>query len=139
LSLGDEMPTLNWLAILVAAMLRMAVGTAWYSPLLFVKPWQALSGVTPDSMKAGMGRAIFVDAVMSLLMAFVFYYVLHTAPEIDVVRGVLLGVFIWIGFVLATSLPLWGYENRPLKLIAINAGHNLVALVLMGALLGAWH
>ncbi len=43
---------------------------------------------------------------------------------------------IWLGFVLATHLPLWAYENRPLKLIAINAGSNLVSLVLMGARLG---
>ena len=75
------MPTINWLAILLAALIRMAVGTAWYSPLLFVKPWQALTGVTPASMKAGMSRAIFIDAVMSLLMAFVFYYVLHTGTR----------------------------------------------------------
>ena len=41
--------------------------------------------------------------------------------------------------VLTIFLGGWAYENRPLQLIAINAGHNLVALVLMGALFGLWH
>ena len=45
----------------------------------------------------------------------------------------------WLGFVLATHLPLWPYENRPLKLVAINMGSNLVSLVLMGVLFGLWH
>jgi hypothetical protein len=40
---------------------------------------------------------------------------------------------------MATLLvSLWGYENRSLRLIGINLGNNLIALVLMGALLATW-
>jgi hypothetical protein len=126
----------NWLAILVAVVIRMAVGTLWYSPVMFVKPWQALTGVTPDSMRAGMGKAIGVDLVMSLLMALVLQQVAAGFGVTDPISGVFAAVHVWVGFVVATALPLWGYENRPLKLIAINSGHNLVALVLMGAAFG---
>ena len=35
-------------------------------------------------------------------------------------------------------VSLWGYENRSPRLIAINLGNNLIALVLMGALLAVW-
>jgi hypothetical protein len=45
---------------------------------------------------------------------------------------------VWLGFMATLMVSLWGYENRPLKLIAINLGNNLVALVLMGALLAVW-
>ena len=65
---------INWLAVIVAAIIRMAIGSAWYSPALFVKPWQALSGVTPESMRAGLGKAIGIDAAMSLVMAFVLFH-----------------------------------------------------------------
>ena len=130
---------INWLAVLVAAIIRMAIGSAWYSPALFVKPWQALSGVTPESMRAGLGKAIGIDAVMSLVMAFVLFHAVYYAGAFDLVTGGLVGLLNWLGFILATALPLWAYENRPLKLIAINTGHNLVALVLMGALFGVWH
>ena len=44
-----------------------------------------------------------------------------------------------MGFVLATQLPLVTYENRSLRLIAINTGAILVSLLLMGALFGLWH
>lgn len=126
----------NWLAVIIAAIIRMAVGTAWYSPALFVKPWQALTGVTPESMRAGMGRAIGVDLAMSLVLALVLQQVVVALGATDLVSGALIGLLLGLGIVVATSLPLWGYENRPLKLIAINTGHNLVALVLMGALFG---
>ncbi len=129
---------INWLAVLVAFVIRMVVGTLWYSPVLFVKPWQALTGVTPESMKAGMGKALAADVAMSLIMAFALANIIAASGITDWGNGAGAGFWVWLGFVLATHLPLWGYENRPLKLIAINTGHNLVALVLMGAVLGGW-
>jgi hypothetical protein len=130
---------INWLAVLAAVVVRMLVGGVWYSPLLFVKPWQALTGVTPESMRSGLGKAIVLDLVMSLLMAVALATILGLAHVTDWSGGALIGLWSWVGFVLATQLPLMTYENRSLKLIAINTGAILVSLVLMGALLGGWH
>jgi Protein of unknown function (DUF1761) len=137
----QEIPNINWLAVLLAAILRMAVGSIWFSPLAFVKPWQALTGVTPESMQKGLVRAIAIDFILSLVMAFVLYhaimYATNTAP--NVVSGLAVGLLNWLGFVLATHLPLWAYENRPLRLISIGTGSNLVSMLLMGLLFGFWH
>ncbi len=129
---------INWWAVLVAAAIRMAVGTAWYSPLLMLKPWQAITGVTPDSMRAGLGRAMAVDIAGSLVMAFALANIVVGANITDWLNGALAGFWVWLGFQASLLLSLWGYENRPLKLIAINLGNNLIALVLMGALLAVW-
>lgn len=133
------MVPINWLAVLAAVVVRMLVGGLWYSPLLFVKPWQALTGVTPETMRSGLGKAIALDLVMSLLMAVVLAEILGLAHITDWLNGALIGAGAWFGFVLATQLPLMTYENRPLKLVAINTGAILVSLLLMGALLGLWH
>jgi len=137
----QEIPNINWLAILVAAILRLAVGSIWFSPIAFVKPWQALTGVTPESMQRGLVRAIVIDLVLSLIMGFVLYhavmYATNMAPNIW--SGAAVGFLNWIGFVVATHLPLWAYENRSFKLISIGTGSNLVSIVLMGALFGLWH
>lgn len=137
----QEIPNINWLAVAVAAVLRLVVGTVWYSPIAFVKPWQRLTGVTPESMQRGLVRAIIIDLILSLALAFVLYHAIMyaTAMSPTLLSGATVGVLNWIGFVLATHLPLWAYENRSLKLIAIGAGSNLVSLVLMGALFGLWH
>ena len=38
------MPMIDWLAVLAATIASFAVGAVWYSPLLFVKPWQRQTG-----------------------------------------------------------------------------------------------
>jgi len=132
---------INWLAVLAAAILRLVVGSIWFSPIAFVKPWQKLTGVTPESMQRGLVRAIVIDLVMSLIMAFVLYHAVMYATSMapNLWSGAAVGFLNWIGFVLATHLPLWAYENRSFKLISIGTGSNLVSIVLMGALFGLWH
>lgn len=129
---------INWLAVLVAAVIRMAVGFAWYSPPLFLKPWQAVTGVTPQSMRAGLGKAMVVDVIASLIMSFALANIIVGAGITDWLNGALAGFWVWLGFMATLMVSLWGYENRSLKLIAINLGNNLIALVLMGALLAVW-
>ena len=130
---------INWWIVVIAALLRMVVGTVWYSPALFMKPWQALTGVTPETMQRGLPRAIAVDLAMSLLLSVVLFHAVVYAGATGWWGGALVGLCVWLGFVLATHLPLWPYENRPLRLVAINMGPNLISLVLMGALFGLWH
>src|SRR5260370_14201813 len=58
-----HMHSLNWLAILVAAISTMVVGFLWYSPLLFAKPWMKEMGYDPndkaktEEMKKNAGPA----------------------------------------------------------------------------------
>ena len=129
---------INWLAVLVAAIIRMAVGFAWYSPPLLLKPWQALTGVTPETMKAGLTKAMVVDVIASLIMSFALANIIVGANITDWLNGALAGFWVWLGFQATLLVSLWGYENRSLKLIAINLGNNLIALLLMGALLAVW-
>jgi hypothetical protein len=129
---------INWLAVIVAAIIRMAVGFLWYSPPVLLKPWQALTGVTPETMRAGMGKALVIDVLASLVMAFILLHAVTYAGATDIFTGAAVGALNWLGFMATLMISLWGYENRPLKLIAINLGNNLIALVLMGALLAVW-
>ena len=131
--------SINWWMVIIAALLRMVVGSVWYSPAMFVKPWQQLAGITPESMQQGLPKAIAVDLVMSLVMSFVLFHAVVYAGATTWWAGALVGLLNWLGFVLATHLPLWAYENRPFKLIAIGTGSNIVSMALMGALFGLWH
>jgi hypothetical protein len=130
--------TINYWAVLVAAIVRMAVGFFWYSPPMLLKPWQALTGVTPESMRAGLGKAMAIDIIGSLIMAFALANIIAASGISDWLNGALAGFWVWLGFMATLHVSLWGYENRSLKLIAINLGNNLIALVLMGALLAVW-
>ncbi len=133
-----QIPINIW-AVLVAALIRIVVGAIWYSPVAFGKPWQALTGITQERMMAGLPKAIGVDAVMSLIMAFILLHAVAYAQATTLVLGGTVGFLNWLGFVFTIFVGLRAYEGRSLKLTSINAGFNLVALVLMGALLAVWH
>jgi uncharacterized protein DUF1761 len=44
-----------------------------------------------------------------------------------------------LGWVTASMGVTYLVERRPLKLLLINGGYHVVAYVVMGAILGAWH
>jgi hypothetical protein len=52
--------------------------------------------------------------------------------------GAAVGFFSWLGFIAATMLSQVIYGHRPSGIYPINSGFLLVALLIMGAILGAW-
>lgn len=130
---------INWWAVIVAAILRMVIGTVWYSPVAFGPVWQRLTGITQEKMMAGLPKAIVTDLILSLIMAFILLYAVTYAGATDVATGGGVGFLNWLGFIFTIFAGLWAYEGRSVRLTAINAGFNLVALILMGAILAVWH
>jgi len=123
---------------IVAVLVKIVVGALWYSPLLFLKEWQRLTGVTDEAMKGGMAKGMITWIVGALLMTFVLAHAVFYAGARGFGTGAAVGFFNWLGFILVVLLDDWAAAKRPLKLLAINAGANLVALVIMGAILGGW-
>lgn len=124
---------------LVAALVKFVVGALWYSPMLFLKPWQRLSGISDEQMKGGMVKGMITWIIGALLMTFVLAHAVYYAHATTLAQGAAVGFFNWLGFILVVQLDDWAAAKRPTQLLAINAGGNLVALVIMGAILAAWH
>ena len=70
---------INWLAILVAAIIPMVVGGLWYSNMLFAKQWMALMGKTEEEIKKDFNpaRTYGITFVMCIVMAYVMDYFVH--------------------------------------------------------------
>ena len=130
--------TINWLAFIVAVLARMALGAVWFSPPLFVKPWLAASGVSEEQMKETLPKALAIDLVGSLVMAFVLVHAVKYAGAQGIGQGAAVGFLNWLGFVAVVTLSAAVHEHRPLKLWLIGNGYQLVALIVMGAILAAW-
>ena len=132
----QEVP-LSW-AMLVAAIIRMAVGGIWFSPIAFAPAWQKIVGITQGQMKTGFPKAIAADAAGSLIMAWVLAHAVAYAGAATLGAGAAVGFFNWLGFVAVVLFTGVIYEQRPVKLFWLTGGFNLIALVLMGALLAVW-
>lgn len=129
--------SINWLATIVAALSSFVVGGIWYSPRVFCNPWMKDSKLTEADLKAGNTAKIFgFTALFSLIMAINLAMFLND-PKTNATLGTLYGFLagIW-GFCAIAIHSL--FEQRPWRHIFINGCYILVALSVMGAIIGAW-
>ena len=89
-------------------------------------------------MQAGAGKAYGVSFVCFLVMATVLCVVLAHLGVHDWQGGANWGFHIWLGFAATIGLMAAMYSDNPLMTWAIDAGYQLLYLVVMGAIIGAW-
>lgn len=130
-----EFLAVSWIAVIVAAIVKFAIGSVWYMPPVLGKQWQAAANITPDA--SVMPRAIAIQLVGDLIMAFVLAQFIAHAAAYGLVAGAFVGAVAWLGFVATIMLGAMTFENRPMSLFWINAGYQLIGLVVMGAIIGA--
>ena len=64
--------SVNYLAVVVAAVASMIIGAIWYSPRVFGRMWMRLTGKTMDQMAGqSAGRGYLVTFIGSLVTAWV--------------------------------------------------------------------
>jgi hypothetical protein len=132
---------LNYLAMVVSAIVSMILGMVWYGPL-FGKKWMALSGMTDKDMekakKKGMAKSYVAAFIASIIMAYVVAHIVSYAQATTLADGVLVGFWSWLGFVATTMLGVVLWEGKSKEYYLINAGYHLIQLVLMGVILTLW-
>jgi hypothetical protein len=139
---------INWVAVLVSAIITMILGMIWYSPQVFGKTWacthmkDTVTGTmgtmgTTKTCEASAGQYVgsFVAAFVAAAVLALFINWTHT---IDAAEGAAVGIFAWMGFILTTLFSgfIWGHKT--LVGFVVHAGFYLVNFIIIGALLGAW-
>lgn len=131
------MSTINWLAVFVAGVSAFILGGVWYSPALFGKAWMTENDLTVEEVQKGNKAKIFGwSFILSMIMA-VNLAMFLADPAMDlamsIVYGLLTGLWIFCGIAIVGL-----FEHKSARYIFINGGYMLVALALMGAIMGAW-
>jgi len=134
-------PTIHWLPVIVSAVAVFAIGALWYSPVLFGKAWVKAHGHTPakiEAMRASMGRAYGVSFACYVVMAIAMAMLIKRMDVFYVRGGVKLGALIGVGFAATIGLTANMFSEKPLATWLIDAGYQIVYLMVMGAILVAW-
>jgi len=130
--------TLNWPAILVAALFTFVMGYLWYSPSLFGKAWMdAIGFKKEDSKRPDMTKVLVLFFLFSLVMSFNLALFLNE-PDVSWQRGALYGFHIGFGFVAMSIFITGQFEKRSTRYMLIHGGYYCFCFVVMGAILGAW-
>ena len=128
----------NWIAIVVLMIVNMGLGAVWYGPL-FGKPWMAATGIKLEDIEGKNMMPPYVVAIVnSFFMAFFMANIIAWTGTDSLGGGLLLGLFMWLGFTGFSFGVNHAFEMRSLHLWIINSGMYLVGLLIMGAVLAIW-
>jgi Protein of unknown function (DUF1761) len=132
----------NALAIVLAAVAAWIFGAAYYGVL--GKKWIAAQGKTMEGLKAenagksGAAKAapFVISFIAEIIMAAMLGGIMFHIGIYTVRAGMLSGALCWAGFVLTTIVVNNAYTFRKVTLTAIDCGHWLGVLLIIGAILG---
>jgi hypothetical protein len=127
--------TINWLAVIIAAVSAFFVGGLWYGPL-FGRAWMNAWNFTEEQLATRNMPMVFgVSLTLSFIAA--SNLAMFIGAEAELAFGLFAGFAAGLGWVATFLGILYLFEQRSLELFMINGSYCVVALTLMGAILGA--
>lgn len=133
-----DISTINWLAVLAAALIAFLLGGLWYSPFLFYKAWMAENHFTEEDLKRGNPAKIYgFSFLWSLVMAANLAMYLND-PTTNAAWGATAGFLAGFGWAAMMIFVVGLFERKSTRYLLINAGYATVSLTLMGLIIGVW-
>jgi hypothetical protein len=131
---------INYWAVLVAAVGSFLVGGLWYG-VLFAKPWVELQRFDEQELKQmerNQPRNFGIFFVGDLVMATILALLIGAVGAGSALGGAGLAILLWLGIAATLGASKHAATNKKLAVFAINTSHELVSLLVMGLILGAW-
>jgi hypothetical protein len=137
MDIQSSFQNINWLAVVVAAVSAFVLGGLWYSPLLFANRWMKETGLKRDSPgQNSMGITFGIGFLLALVASFVL--ALFIGKDAGAAFGALAGFMAGFGWVFTFIGISYLFESRSLVHFLINACYSVLALTVMGLIIGAW-
>jgi len=139
---------INYLAVIVSALVFFVIGAIWYNDALFGKAWRESMGKTDaefekEKEETSMAKSFGLMFLGSFIMAFVTAHLVDimavaypTATNLKL--GLVTGFWVWFGYIASYVLTAISFENRSWKYYFINTGYWLVGTLVMGVILVIW-
>lgn len=134
--------SVNYLAVLLAAVSSMVVGATWYSQGVFGKTWAKLAKVkmgkndTPAQMTVLFGGVFVASLITAYVLAHVAFLSNHFFGDNFLQNSLSTAFWLWLGLTAARIFTHDSFEGRPRKLTLLTASHEFVTLLVMGLIIG---
>jgi len=135
----EHISQINWLAVALAFIASMAIGFVWYLPAVLGKRWMAAIGKTEEDLKNVSGGAgIWVPMMAAAALTAVLLAVLISKLGLDnAVAGGWFALVLGLVFRAGGHVIHNGFAGRPAAVTMIDSGHDLLAMTVSGAIIGA--
>ncbi len=137
---------INIAAILVAVVVNFIIGFIWYN-IVFGKLWGKEMGYDPNVKAENkvLIKGMSFMIIGNFLFAWVFAHNIAAwqfvpgIKEMNIVASILnSAVFTWLGFYVPGLLGATAWEGKSWTLFAIDAGYNLLSLLVVASILTCW-
>ena len=135
---------INVWAVALASVAGVLVGSLWFGPKTFFPRWWQALGKSADDQPGGSNMALvfgftFVAIVVqALVLAVVISLASSAMGELGWFGGLATGALMGVGFAVSASLTHKLFGGINLWTWVLEAGADIVALALMGAIIGAF-
>lgn len=136
---------LNYVAIIVSAIIVYGLGYLWYSQRMFGKAWAKGVGLTAHKQKALAKRMPlhgligFIGTLFTATAVAVIAAILGAAVgQSGLAAGLIAALIVWIGFYAPSQLGPTLWEGKPWIVYIINVTYYLVMLAIIGVIVGLW-
>ncbi len=130
--------SINYLAVIAAAIAAFAIGGLWYAPFAFDRPWRKAARLSDADVARGSMPVIFGSAFVATLIAAYSLARLLAVDGTTLLSGLLAGLLAGFGIAAMSVGILTSFERRPLSYLLINGGYLTVMFAVMGLIIGAW-
>ena len=133
---------INYLAVVLAALSTMVVGSIWYTPSVFGKMWGSLAKVDMNKKMSGMemtwlmGSAFLASLVSAYVLAHVAFLSNKFFGNSFLQDSLSTGFWLWLGFAATRIFVHDSFEGRRKKLTLLNVSHELVTILVMALVIG---
>lgn len=128
-----EVIELDYINVVIAAIVYMICGAIWYTPSLFGRTWMKANHVHAKKRMTLLIVAFANAFLLSFFLALLIAYLGATST----MDGIYAALGAWLGFVVTTQLPAYLWSNRSWKGFFIDVGFYFIGFGAMGAIIGA--
>lgn len=130
----------NYVAVVLATLSSMVVGSVWYARSVFGNIWIKLARVDMSKNRGNVATPIIVTFIVSLITAYVLAHVAYLSNQFfdhSFLQDTMSTAFwLWLGFTAARFITHDAFEGRPAKLTVLNISHEFVTIMIMGFIIG---
>jgi hypothetical protein len=138
----DVISDLNWLAVVVAAIVYYAIGAVWFAPFVTGRMWQRSIGWDTSQAPPAMTATTMALPLIAYFVAAVAVAMVAVATgSDDLSAGIVLGVVVAVGFagsILAVTAAFDPMKPQPWTWFAISFGYHLIGLVVTAVIVSVW-
>ncbi len=131
---------INYLAVVLATLSTMVVGSVWYTPKVFGAVWIRMAKLNQKELEKNGMKPIFVTLLVSLLTAYVLAHAAYLSNQFfqhSFLQDSLMTAFwAWLGFTASRIITHDAFEGRRKKLTLLTISHELVTFMVMGLIIG---